>query len=91
MTIPNLISSYTERVRIAKLKKAYSVLSNAYNLARSEYGPIEHWDLPQSNDYQNYTIVSSFCQDGSASAVYRIFQTRGSNRSSSTGTDRSHC
>ena len=57
MTIPNLVNTYKEKVRVSKVKKAYSVLANAYNLAKSEYGSIEQWDLPEPSDTQNYTIA----------------------------------
>lgn len=50
MTIPSLVQKYNERVRITQLKKVYSVLSNAYNLAVADYGPFENWGLAGTTD-----------------------------------------
>ena len=33
MTLPTLIAKYQEKVTVTKVKKSYSVLLNAYNLA----------------------------------------------------------
>ncbi len=43
MTIPSLVQKYQERTRITQLKKVYSVLSNAYNLAILEHGMPDTW------------------------------------------------
>ena len=45
VTIPSLVNKYQERVKITKLKKAYSVLMNAYNLAIAEHGTLDNWNL----------------------------------------------
>ncbi len=45
MTIPSLVTKYQERVVVSKLKKAYSVLSQAWQLAVIDYGTPERWDL----------------------------------------------
>jgi len=44
MTIPTLISDYQEKVTITKLKKTYSVLSNALGLAIAENGSVDTWN-----------------------------------------------
>ena len=44
LTIPALITKYKKTVTVNKLKKFYSVMSNATNLAIAEYGPMENWD-----------------------------------------------
>ena len=44
LTIPSLITKYKKTVTVNKLKKFYSVMSNATNLAIAEYGPMENWD-----------------------------------------------
>ena len=44
ITIPSLIQKQTERATITKLKKEYSIMSNALMNAISEYGAPEHWE-----------------------------------------------
>ncbi len=36
MTIPNLVQSYNEKVTVTKVKKMYSILSNAYEMSKLE-------------------------------------------------------
>ncbi len=48
MTIPSLVNKYQERVMITKVKKFYSVITNATNLAMIEYGTLDNWDIPTS-------------------------------------------
>lgn len=43
LTIPNLISDYKKQRTVTQLKKAYSVMNNAFNYAESQYGPIATW------------------------------------------------
>ncbi len=50
MTIPSLVQKYQERVAVTKLKKAYSVVMNAYNLAIAEHGTFDTWGM------QNVTL-----------------------------------
>lgn len=45
LTIPSLLQKANDRARIEALKKAYSTISNAYNLAINENGTAETWDL----------------------------------------------
>lgn len=47
MTIPALVSEHRDKVRITKLKKAYSVLSNVYITTVNEFGEVDNWDLPE--------------------------------------------
>lgn len=49
MTIPSLVASHKEKARITALKKIYSQLQNAFNLAVYEYGPLANWDLSATN------------------------------------------
>ena len=43
MTIPTLISNYKKKDTSAKLKKFYSMMSQAIQLSEIENGPAEHW------------------------------------------------
>ena len=45
MTIPILIKTQQEKATITALKKAYSTLSSAYNLAVQENGTPDNWDI----------------------------------------------
>ena len=43
--MPSLIQKYQERQHISQLKKVYSILSQAYIMAKAEYGDISEWGL----------------------------------------------
>ena len=43
LTVPNLNSSTGDREKVAKVKKVYSNLNDAYGRATAVYGPIEDW------------------------------------------------
>lgn len=45
MTIPNLIQNEQEKQTVVKLKKAYSTMTNAFNLAVQENGTPDYWEL----------------------------------------------
>lgn len=45
MTLPSIIQKQQEKVNIVRLKKAYSVLSQAYLFAVAEYGTPDQWNL----------------------------------------------
>ncbi len=51
LTIPTLINNYQEKVTVTKLKKTYSILSNAYQLAKIDYGSIDTWGFYVSKSY----------------------------------------
>ena len=44
MTLPSLIQEHREKQRVAQLKKVYSVLSQAFLMAQTEYGDIQDWE-----------------------------------------------
>ena len=43
MTLPTVINKYQEKVTVTKVKKMYSILSQAYEFAREEYGTPDLW------------------------------------------------
>ncbi|MBR1942600.1 hypothetical protein IJ843_02555 [bacterium] len=43
LTLPNLNSSTGDREKVAKVKKIYSNLQDAYGRATAVYGPIDEW------------------------------------------------
>lgn len=48
MTMPSLIQSYKEKVMVTRVKKFYSVFSQAYLMAVQENGTIDNWGLEDS-------------------------------------------
>lgn len=51
MTIPTLISSYQERATVSKVIKAYSMINQAFQLAKLEYGDIRGWFSDDAGAY----------------------------------------
>ncbi len=45
LTLPTLIQNYQEKANVTKLKKAYSILSQAMASAVNENGPADIWDI----------------------------------------------
>ncbi len=45
LTLPSLIQNYQEKANVTKLKKAYSILSQAMASAVNENGPADVWDI----------------------------------------------
>jgi len=48
LTLPNLNSSTGDKEKVAKVKKIYSNLQDAYGRAVAVYGPIDEWGLSHS-------------------------------------------
>ncbi len=61
MTIPTLVSKYHEKQRITQLKKAYSVLNQAFTRAVADYGTPDNWGL---------TITNTEEKDEEGNAIY---------------------
>ncbi len=49
MTMPTLMAKYQEKVTVTKLKKVYSILSQAYLRAQEDYGTIDNWGFPEDS------------------------------------------
>ena len=58
LTLPSLISNHQEKVKITKLKKAYSVLSNAYIMTQSKYGDVDNWTDVDLNTFTDTRPLS---------------------------------
>ena len=58
LTIPSVISQYREKQTVVKLKKAYSVLYNAFLLAKQKHGTADEWNLisPDSPEGSNNAL-----------------------------------
>ena len=59
LTLPSLIQHNIEKQRVTQLKKAYSELSQAYNLAVEEYGAPTEWGMAGMYDEQSHYIMAS--------------------------------
>lgn len=57
LTIPSLIAQQREQETVAKLKKHYQTLSNAYLMAVNENGPILNWGI--TADSTGLTLVAN--------------------------------
>ena len=49
MTMPSLIQEHREKATVAKLKKVYSNLNNAFILSINEYGSVKDWGITSSD------------------------------------------
>ena len=59
LTLPSLIQHNIEKQRVAQLKKAYSELSQAYNLAVEEFGSPTEWGMGGMYEEQSHHIMAS--------------------------------
>lgn len=55
ITLPSVIGKYQKKVTAEKLKKFYSVITNAANLSEYENGDMYYWDFPKQ-PYSDDTI-----------------------------------
>ncbi|MFQ8626689.1 MAG: prepilin-type N-terminal cleavage/methylation domain-containing protein [Candidatus Gastranaerophilaceae bacterium] len=58
LTMPALIADYKKKEDAAKLKKAYTIINQAFKLSEVDNGPSEHWpsayDIGASAYYEQY-------------------------------------
>src|SRR5574344_2725153 len=68
LTIPTLMQKTQDREAVSKLKKVYSTISNAYNLAVNDEGaPADNWvnTVTQMGDtFMKYLSVTKDCRSG---------------------------
>ena len=61
LTLPNLNSSTGEKEKVAKVKKIYRDLNDAFGRAVAVYGPVDEWPAnsqkPDSNDSSDSTLL----------------------------------
>lgn len=71
LTIPTLIQNANEKATITAVKKAYSVLSQAYTMAENENGTPDSWGITANpspallNMMKPYLRISKDCTDSS--------------------------
>ncbi len=51
MTIPTLINKYQEKVTVTRVKKFYSMMSQALQFAIAENGPVDTWSYTSNGQY----------------------------------------
>ena len=59
LTLPSLIQRNIEKQRVVQLKKAYSELSQAYNLAVEEFGSPTEWGMGRMYEEKSHYIMAS--------------------------------
>ena len=60
MTIPTLISDYQEKVTVTKVKKMYSILSNAYQLHIADHGTPGHIEYSEEGAAAAFNIFAPY-------------------------------
>ena len=58
MTLPQLIAKYQKLVTVTQLKRTYSLLSNAYQMAVNDYGDSIYWDYPITDENNQRSITN---------------------------------
>ena len=58
LTLPNLNSSTGDKEKVAKVKKIYSNLNDAFGRAQAVYGPYDEW-FKNDNDYASQSTRSA--------------------------------
>lgn len=54
ITMPTLIQHHQKQQTIAQLKKAYSIVAQAFELSKIDNGEYEYWDLTSTSDPKTY-------------------------------------
>ncbi|MBP3925049.1 type II secretion system protein [bacterium] len=60
MTLPSLIQKHQERVTVNKVKKFYSVMSQAQLLAIKDHGYLDEWDVPDGTTKESAEKFMSY-------------------------------
>ena len=54
MTLPVLIQGWNDKASVVKVKKAYSILNQAYLMSKEDNGHVSEWDIEKSSDLVPY-------------------------------------
>lgn len=54
MTLPALMQSWNDKASVTKVKKAYSLLNQAYLMSKEHNGPISEWNITTTKDLIPY-------------------------------------
>ncbi|MBP7211597.1 hypothetical protein KBA27_02065 [bacterium] len=63
MTIPTLMQSVGEREVVSKLKKDYTVISNAYNLIKEDEGTYDSWGTGDMSSANTHIIIGNMFKE----------------------------
>jgi len=63
LTIPTLVAKHKEKVTVVKVKKAYSILYNAFQFALANEGTVDNWGI--TGVYKDNDGNTQISQDGS--------------------------
>lgn len=72
LTLPSLIQNYHEKQRVTQLKKAYSVMQNAFLMAQEEYGEVTDWGLTITNTGEKDDDGNDILDDSGTENVMNI-------------------
>lgn len=59
LTVPTLVQSYKERTTVAKLKEAFSIISQAQKLAIAENGQPANWNWPEASGKEAHAALAN--------------------------------
>lgn len=54
MTLPSLIQNWNDKASVVKVKKAYSILNQAYLMSKQDNGPVSEWNITTTKDLIKY-------------------------------------
>ena len=54
MTLPGLMQSWNDKASVTKVKKAYSLLNQAYLMSKEQNGPVSEWEVTTPKDLTRY-------------------------------------
>lgn len=59
MTLPAVVQKEQEKVTVARVKKAYSILSQAYLMTSQKYGTPDEWGATTMNEASSHIFVAN--------------------------------
>src|SRR5574344_1664148 len=60
LTIPTLMQKTEERETVSKLKKEYTILTNAYNLSKNDNGDASNWGTWDDDNNGSEIVLENF-------------------------------
>ena len=58
MTLPSLIGRWQKIVHVNRMKRTYSIISNAFLMAQQDYGEPTEWDWGKENSKENLSRIA---------------------------------
>lgn len=75
LTLPNLNSSTGDKEKVAKVKKIYSDLNDAFGRAEVVYGPVDEWGATKMERLEDFFKISKTCNgSGNGSCFSKTFK-----------------